>query len=204
MILVGLTGGIGSGKSTVSAMLASRGALVIDADQVAREVVEPGAPAHQAVIDRFGPGVVRPDGTLDRAGLASLVFDDPAARADLNAIVHPAVGAAMAERVRQEAGSGRVVVLDIPLLVESANPDRPAMAAVIVVDCPTEVALRRLVEGRGMSEDQVRARMAAQASREARLARADYVVDNSGALDDLAPEVDRCWAWIERLGPVGP
>jgi dephospho-CoA kinase len=204
LLVVGLTGGIGSGKSTVSRMLADRGAVVIDADQVAREVVEPGQPAHQAVVERFGPDVLSEDGSLDRARLAALVFEDASARADLNAIVHPAVGAVMAERVRQEVGTDRVVVLDIPLLVEADNPERPEMAGVIVVDCPPEVAVRRLGEQRGMPEDQVRARMAAQASREERLARADWVVDNSGSLEQLDNEVDRCWAWLGRLAGAPP
>ena len=198
MLVIGLTGGIGSGKSTVSAMLTARGAVVIDADLIAREVVEPGGPAYQGVVDRFGPGILAPDGTIDRPALAAVVFNDPQARADLNNLVHPAVGAVMAERMSAEASTDHVVVLDIPLLVESANP-RSDLGGVLVVDCPVELAVERLVGQRGMPEEDARARVAAQATREERLARADFVVDNSGDLDHLAAEVDRAWEWIERL-----
>lgn len=195
MLVVGLTGGIGSGKSTVSALLAERGAAIVDADAIARNVVEPGQPAYGAVVARFGPGVVGPDGSLDRQALADVVFADPAARADLNAIVHPAVRAAMAEAVAAHAGSDRVVVMDIPLLAEGGGR-RPEMAAVVVVDAPVEVAVGRLVGRRGMSEADARARIAAQATREQRLAIADVVVDNSGSLEDLRAEVERAWAFL--------
>ena len=198
MLVVGLTGGIGSGKSTVSAMLAGRGAVVVDADVISRQVVEPGAPAYRAVVERFGPEVVRADGTLDRGRLAEIVFADDGARADLNAIVHPAVAAAMDERMATEAHTDHVVVLEVPLLVESQS-GRPHLAGVIVVDAPEATAVGRLVERRGMTEDDARARLAAQASREERLARADFVIDNTGDLDHLAGEVERCWAWIGRL-----
>lgn len=189
---------MGSGKSTVSGMLSERGALVVDADVVARQVVEPGGPAYQPVVDRFGPEVLGPDGALDRQRLAEVVFADAGARADLNAIVHPAVRAVMAERVANADPHAGVVVLDIPLLVESGR-SYPDLAGVVVVDCPVDVAVRRVVEQRGMSEDDVRARTSAQASREERLAQADFVIDNSGSLDHLAAEVQRCWAWIEGL-----
>ena len=198
MIVLGLTGGIGSGKSTVSGMLSERGAVVVDADAVARQVVEPGGPAYGAVVDRFGPAVVRPDRTLDRERLAELVFADPRAREDLNAIVHPAVRAVMAERVRDVSERARVVVLDIPLLVESRD-SYPGLVGVVVVDCPVETAVRRLVEQRGMGEEAARARVSAQASRDQRLADADFVIDNSGSLEQLRAEVERCWGWIEGL-----
>ena len=197
--VVGLTGGIGSGKSTVAALLAGRGATVVDADRLAREVTEAGRAAHRAVVSRFGPEVAAPDGALDRPRLAAIVFADPGARADLEAIVHPAVGEAMAEQVAR-SGADEVVVLEIPLLVE-VDRDRPPLDGVVVVDCPVEVAVRRLVERRGMAEDDVRARVAAQSSRADRLARADFVVDNSGDLRHLAAEVDRCWSWIDSLAP---
>ncbi|HVM02682.1 MAG TPA: dephospho-CoA kinase, partial [Acidimicrobiales bacterium] len=202
MLVVGLTGGIGSGKSTVAALLARRGAVTIDVDVLARAAVEPDGPAYREVVERFGAGVVAADGRLDRARLASLVFADPAARRDLEAIVHPAVRAGVARRVAELAAGGDgdavVVVVEIPLLAESPA-SRAGLGAVIVVDCPEEVAVARLVAARGMSEADARARIAAQASREERLALAGFVVDNSGSPDDLAAEVDRCWAWLEGL-----
>lgn len=201
VLLVGLTGGIGSGKSTVSAMLAERGAVVIDADAIAREVVEPGRPAHAAVVERFGPEVVAADGALDRAAIAAIVFADRAALKDLEAITHPAVGARMAERMAAEAGTDHVVVLDVPLLVEKGTYET---AGTIVVDVDPEVAVRRLVEQRGMPEDDARRRMAAQVSREDRLAKADFVIANEGTLDDLRAEVDRCWRWLMQLARTRP
>ena len=193
MILVGLTGGIGSGKSTVSALLAERGAVVIDADAIVHDLQQPGQPVLEAMVDRFGPGIVAADGTLDRRSVADLVFNDPAALADLNAIVHPAVGAEIAARLASEAATDHVVVLDVPLLVESGRDD---LAGLVVVDAEPEVAVRRLVEQRHMSEPDVRARMQRQASREERRAKADQVIDNSGTLDDLAARVDDVWRWI--------
>jgi dephospho-CoA kinase len=208
MLVVGLTGGIGSGKSTVSALLEKRGAVVLDADRIAREVVSPGGPAYQPVVDRFGPGVVGADGAIDRPALAAVVFADPAARADLEAITHPAVGTTMAERLTAQAGTDHVVILDIPLLVEGGRhrsggerPNPPhGVAAILVVDTPPEIAVERVVADRAMEAADVRARMSAQATREERLARADLVIDNSGSHEDLAQEVDRAWAWIQDLG----
>lgn len=194
MLLIGLTGGIGSGKSTVSSALAARGAVVIDADAITRELQEPGRPVLAAMVERFGAGIVQTDGTLDRQAVADIVFNDAEALADLNAIVHPAVGAEIAARLEHEAGTDHVVILDVPLLVESGRGD---LAGLIVVDLDPEVAVRRLVEHRGFREDDARARIARQASREERLAKADVVVDNSGTVDDLQPEIDRVWAWIE-------
>ncbi|MGH9154522.1 MAG: dephospho-CoA kinase, partial [Acidimicrobiales bacterium] len=186
MIVVGLTGGIGAGKSTVAAMLAERGAVIVDTDLVAREVVVPGGPAHDALLARFG--------TLDRAELADIVFSDPGALADLNAIVHPAVHDAVAARLAAAAAAGvPIVVLVVPLLVESANPY--PTAGVLVVDCPEDVAVRRVVEGRGMAEADVRRRLAAQATRAQRLAVADFVVVNDCSPADLGPQVDAAWSW---------
>ncbi|HSS10025.1 MAG TPA: dephospho-CoA kinase [Acidimicrobiales bacterium] len=198
MLLVGLTGGIGSGKSTVATLLAERGAAIVDADRIAREVVEPGGPAYQPMIDRFGPGIVLPDGTLDRAAIAAQAFATPDALADLNAITHPAIRATMAERVARHAASGRVVVVDIPLLAEG-GPSAYGLRGVIVVDAPVEVAIHRLVEGRGLTEADARARVAAQASREDRRKLADVVIDNAGSREDLVRQVDEVWAWIEAL-----
>lgn len=201
VILVGLTGGIGSGKSTVAAMLAARGAVVIDADAITRELQQPGTAVLAAMVDRFGAGILRADGTLDRQAMADVVFSDPAALADLQAIVHPAVGAEITRRLEAEAAAeepGRVIVLDVPLLVESGRSD---MAATIVVDVDPEVAVRRLVDQRGMAEPDARARMARQVGRQDRLARADIVVANGGDLDALRRRVDEVWTWITALEP---
>ena len=197
MLVVGLTGGIGSGKSTVSALLAAKGAVVVDADAVTRELQQPGTPVFAAMVERFGPGIVAGDGTLDRAAVADIVFTDPQALRDLNDIVHPAVGAGIAERMAALAETDEVVVLDVPLMVESKRGY--PVAGLVVVDVDPEVAVQRLVGSRGMREDDVRARMARQATREERRARADRVVDNSGDLDDLARQVDDLWAWIGTL-----
>jgi dephospho-CoA kinase len=196
MVLVGLTGGIGSGKSTVSARLAAHGAVVVDADAIVREVQAPGTPVLAAIVERFGPGVLAPDGSLDRQALADIVFGDDAALADLNAVVHPAVGAEIARRLEEAAGTDGVVVLDVPLLVESGRDD---MAALLVVDVDPDVAVRRVVEQRGMREDDVRARIARQASRADRLARATHVIDNSGSREDLERRVDEVWEQLSAL-----
>ncbi len=177
-------------------MLAQRGAVVVDTDQIARQVVEPGTPAYSEVVARFGPEVVRADGTLDRKALADVVFEDRAALTDLNRIVHPAVRGVVAERLAEEADSDHVVVLVVPLLVESGAYD---VAGVIVVDCSEEVAVARLVEHRGMEEGDVRRRLAAQASRSRRLAAADFLIQNDGSLEDLEAEVDAAWTWITGL-----
>ena len=201
MLLIGLTGGIGSGKSTVSALLAERGAVIIDADAIVREIQQPDGPAYGPMVARFGPGIVAADGTIDRPAVAALVFSDPAALKDLNAITHPLVGAEMAARMAAEAETDHVVVLDIPLLAEGTGR-RPGMAGVLVVDTPVEVAVDRLVSQRGLAEEDARARMANQASREQRLALADFVISNGGSLEALVAEVDRAWAWIQTLRPV--
>lgn len=202
MIAVGLTGGIGSGKSTVSALLADRGAVVIDADGIVREIQAPGGMAYEGIVRHFGPGIVAADGSIDRRALAALVFADAAARADLQRLTHPYVGQVMVERLAAEAAGDHVVVLDVPLLAERGKAAYP-VAGVIVVDCPVDVAVRRLVEHRGLTEEEARARVAAQASRDQRLAVADFVIDNSGSFDDLAAEVERAWRWIASL-PVSP
>ncbi|HLM64473.1 MAG TPA: dephospho-CoA kinase [Acidimicrobiales bacterium] len=197
MLVVGLTGGIGSGKSTVSSLLAERGAVVVDADAITRELQRPGTPVFAAMAERFGPGIVAADGTLDRPAIADVVFGDAGALADLNAIVHPAVGGEIVRRLADLQATDCVVVLDVPLLVESANAY--PVGGLVVVDVDPEVAVRRLVEHRGMREADVRARMARQADRKERLARADRVVDNSGTPDDLRRQVDEVWAWIATL-----
>jgi dephospho-CoA kinase len=190
VLSLGLTGGIGSGKSTVSGLLEEHGAVVVDADRIVRELQQPGEPVFDAMVEEFGPGIVATDGTLDRQAVADIVFGDADALKRLNAIVHPAVGAAMAERLAALAETDSVVILDIPLLVESGRDD---MAAVIVVDVDPELAVERLVEHRGFTEEDARARMARQVSREDRLAKADVVIDNSGDLDSLRAQVDDLW-----------
>jgi len=200
VLAVGLTGGIGSGKSTVARLLAERGAVVIDADVVARQVTAPGRSTHDEVVHRFGLVVVAADGSIDRPALAALVFGDERARGDLNRIVHPAIHE---EILHQTASAGAadpaaVVVLDVPLLAEVGR-DRYPVSAVIVVDAPVEVAVARLVGSRGLAEEDARARAAAQATREERLAIADVVIDNSGDLDHLEAEAERAWAWIQAL-----
>ncbi len=198
MLAIGLTGGIGSGKSTVAGLLVERGAVLVDADAIARQVVEPGQATLARLVERFGPGILAPDGSLDRAGLAAIAFADPAARADLDTIVHPAVGAAMLDRLDEERATDHVVVLDIPLLAEGGRGRYP-VAGVIVVDCPVDIAVERLVSLRGMERSDAEARVAAQASREARLAVADFVIMNMGSLPELEEMVARAWRWIEGL-----
>lgn len=202
MILVALTGGIGSGKSSVSSRLAQRGALIVDADVITRELQEPGGAVFVAMVERFGEEIVAADGSLDRQAVAEKVFADAEALADLNKIVHPAVRKEMRRRVDAERGTDRVVVLDIPLLAESKGTGRPDHSAVIVVDTPPDIAVERLVSQRNFTEADAHARIANQASREDRLALADFVVDNSGDLGSLEREVDRLWAWLATVPPA--
>ena len=196
MLRIGLTGGIGSGKSTVAALLAARGAQVVDADRIAREVLEPGTPGLAAVVAEFGAGVVGADGALDRAALAAIVFGDPAARARLDGIVHPLVRARAAEAVAA-APADAVVVQDVPLLVETGQAGSFDLVLVVEADPGTRVA--RLV-GRGLSAEDARARMASQATDEQRRAVADVVLRNDGDRAALAAAVDRFWD--ERVRPA--
>ncbi|MFC9732140.1 dephospho-CoA kinase [Streptomyces roseolus] len=195
MLKIGLTGGIGAGKSEVSRLLVSYGAVLIDADRIAREVVEPGTEGLAAVVAAFGESVLTEDGTLDRPKLGSIVFADPERLATLNALVHPLVGARSAE-LESAAGPGDVVVHDVPLLTE--NGLAPLYDLVVVVDASPETQLDRLVRLRGMAEEEARARMAAQATRAARLEIADLVIDNDGPLDALEPQVRKVWEELER------
>jgi dephospho-CoA kinase len=196
VIVVGLTGGIGAGKSTVSPMLADRGAVIVDADRIARDVQSPGSPVLDQMADRFGDQIIAADGSLDRAAVAAIVFNDKQALADLNAIVHPAMQTEIQRQIAAHADTDRVVVLDFPLLAE--NP-RDGLAATIVVDVDPDIAVQRLVEFRGMDADDARARMNSQISRDDRLARATHVIDNSGDLESLRTQVDALWAELEEL-----
>jgi len=188
-VIVGLTGGVGSGKSTVSGLLAGHGALIVDADAIAREVVKAGTPGFRAVVARFGPGVVAADGELDRAALAGIVFADSEARGDLNAIVHPLVGQRSAQLINA-ASPEAIVVYDIPLLVE--NGAEAGFDVVVVVEAAREVRLQRLA-GRGLPREQAVARMAAQASDEQRRVVADEIIRNDGTLAELRTAVEGLW-----------
>ena len=197
VLRIGLTGGIGSGKSTVSRLLEQRGAVIVDADAIAREVVASGTPGLAAVVEAFGDGVVASDGSLNRPALAAVVFADPEARKRLDAIVHPLVRARATE-VAAAAPADAVVVNDVPLLVETGQAGSYDLVLVVEADPATRVA--RLVQ-RGLTAEDARARMAAQATDEQRRAVADVVLDNSGTLEELEAQVDRFWA--DRVAPVG-
>ncbi|HET7308736.1 MAG TPA: dephospho-CoA kinase [Actinomycetota bacterium] len=191
MLLVGLTGGIGSGKSTVARLLEKRGAVVFDADLLAREAVEPGTPGHAAVIERFGADVLAPGGELDREALASIVFADPAARRDLEQIVHPEVRRLFAEGSEVYRDTDRVVVFSAPLLVETGM--HTAFEVLVVVSATVATQIERLMRQRGMSEPSIRARIDAQAPLEDKAAAADFLVDNEGSLDELESQVEQLW-----------
>jgi len=193
MYLIGLTGGIASGKSTIAARFAEHGAVVIDADVLSREVVEPGTPGLEAIVQRFGAGVVGPDGMLDRPALGAIVFADDEARSDLNAIVHPEVKRRSQARIA-EAGSdpSAIVVYDVPLLVETGRKDE--FDLVVVASAPSEVRARRLTDIRGLDRGEADRRIAAQASDAQRAAVADVVIDTSGSLAETLSQVDAVWA----------
>jgi dephospho-CoA kinase len=197
VLLVGLTGGIGAGKSTVAALLTERGAVVIDSDLIARQVVEPGQPALAALVERFGPEILDAEGRLDRPALARVAFADEESRKALEAITHPAIGT---EFLRQmsEAPPDAVVINDVPLLVESGQAANRGYQAVIVVEAPREVRLERLV-GRGLTREDAEARMAHQTTDEERRAVATHLVDNAGTPAELEAQVERIWADLQAL-----
>ena len=201
MQLIGLTGGIAAGKTVVADRLAELGAVRIDADRLAREVVQPGTPALAEIARRFGPGVIAADGSLDRPALGAVVFQDPDARRDLEAITHPAVRALSAARMAAagEADADAIVVYDIPLLVESGRVDE--FDRIVVVHAPREERIRRLVELRGMSSEEAERRIASQAADEDRLAVADVIVDSGVSLASTLAQTDRLWANL--AGGVG-
>ncbi|MFE1129342.1 dephospho-CoA kinase [Streptomyces albidoflavus] len=200
MLIVGLTGGIGAGKSEVSRLLVEHGAHLVDADRIAREVVEPGTPGLAAVVEAFGESVLAADGSLDRPKLGEIVFADPERRAVLNGIVHPLVGARSAE-LQSQAPQDGVVVHDVPLLTENGLAELYDL--VIVVDVEPRTQVERLVRSRGMSEEEARARMAAQAGREERLAVADIVIDNEVSLDALQGRVAEVWTELDARAKAG-
>ncbi len=205
MPVIGLAGGIASGKSTVGELLRRKGALVIDADAVAHEIVEPGQPALAEIRERFGDGVITPDGWLDRAALGSIVFDDPQARQDLNDIMHPRIYEEIQRRIRGQRRD-RIMVFEAALLAETYQQalDWLEIDAVVVVDAPPEVQVQRLVDERGMTLDEAYARISSQTGREDRNAHANYVIRNVGTLGDLEREVDRMWAQIQVADPDRP
>ena len=196
MILIGLTGGIGSGKSEVARLLTARGAVVIDADLIVRELQQPGAEVYEKMVELFGQEVVGADRSLDRVAIAQKVFIDESLLKALNQLIHPIVRRVMNERVESFRNTDKVVVLDIPLLVE--NP-RDGLDGVLVVELDIEIAVKRLVEQRNMNADDARARIAKQATREQRLAIANHVIDNSGDRDALLQKVELAWSWINSL-----
>jgi dephospho-CoA kinase len=200
MLLLGLTGGIGSGKSTVSAEFARRGAIVIDADLVVRELQSPGGAVLAAMVEHFGDGILAADGTLNRQAVADIVFNDPEQLKALNAIVHPKVGEEIDGRIEAQRNTDNVVILDVPLLVESKAYETEG---IIVVDTDPEVAVQRLVEFRGFNADDARARMKLQATREERRAVAAFIVPNDGTQEDLMAHIDDCWTWIQSKRNAG-
>jgi len=201
MLLVGLTGGIGTGKSTAARMLERRGAVVFDADVLARQAVAPGTSGFDQVLERFGPNVLAPGGGLDREALASIVFSDPAARRDLEGIVHPEVRRMFAEGCEEYRDSDRVVVFSAPLLVETGM--HTAFDLLIVVSAAVATQIRRLMRDRGMAERDVQARIAAQLPLEAKAEVADILVDNEGTLEDLERRVERVWRNLDAQARAG-
>lgn len=224
MRLIGLTGGIGSGKSSASSRLAERGAIVIDADAIVRELQQPGQPVFVAMVERWGEQIIGDDGDLDRAAVAGIVFADADELAAINEIVHPAVRTETADRIKAAQGTDQTVILDNPLLIETikkaeeaaakADESEPAESSgdksesggstpipphIIVIDCPTDIAVERLMEHRGFERDDAEKRIAAQVSRDERRHYADFVVDNGGTEADLDAEIERCQAWIDTL-----
>ncbi len=197
VIVVALTGGIGAGKSSASSRLEARGAVLVDADRVAKDLQRAGEPGFVAMVEKFGDSIVGPDGELDRPGIAAMVFADKEKLTELNMIMFPLIGQSISERILANAETDNIVLLDIPLLGASGN--NYEVKGTIVVDCPVEVALDRLVNSRGMNADDAAKRIAAQITREERLELADFVIDNSGSEDDLELAVNACWEWIKTL-----
>lgn len=201
MLLVGLTGGIGSGKTTVARMLESRGAVVFDADLLGRDAVEPGTPGYRQVVERFGPNVLEPGGGIDREALAAVVFADPAARRDLEAIVHPEIRRLFAESTEAYRDTDAVVVFSAPLLVETGM--HTAFEILVVVSAPVEQQIERLMRERAMSEPAIRERISAQLPLEDKAEVADILIDNDGTLEELEGQVDRVWTQLRARASAG-
>jgi len=201
MKLFALTGGIGSGKSSVANRLAALGAVIVDSDLIVRDLQQPGSPVLAAMVERFGPSIVDDDGNLIRPAVASIVFNDKDALADLGKIMKRPIRMETDRQTMAAADAGKPVVQDIPLLVETLE-GRPPYSGIIVVDVDPELAVSRLISFRGFSEDDARARIAKQSTREQRLAIAGFVVDNSGTEEDLDREVARCWEWMQASAEV--
>lgn len=207
MIVIGLTGGIGSGKSTVSERFVECDAILIDADRIVRELQGPGQEVHAEMIAHFGDTIVKDDQSLDRQAIAAIVFNDKEALHQLNRIVHPPVNREIRRRIRQQSDTGNLLVLDIPLLVEgiiAGGPPRYIVSGIVVVDTPPETAVKRLVAQRGFTEDDARSRIAAQVPRDKRLEVADFVIDNSVALEHLNKQIDRANQWARALPATEP
>jgi dephospho-CoA kinase len=201
---IGLTGGVASGKSTVAAALRARGAAIVDADAIAREVARPGGPAYPGIVEAFGPSVIGPDGALDRRGLAGRVFTDAAARRRLNALTHPHIRRRMAEDAAHlTASAGTVIVFDIPLLLDTTDGGDLALDGIVVVYADRETRLRRLTARDGMPEDDARRRLAAQVPLEDKVKRADWVIDNSGTPAETAAQVERLWQTLMDRARAG-
>jgi dephospho-CoA kinase len=203
---IGLTGGVASGKSTVASALRAHGAVIVDADAIAREVVRPDGPAYRGIVEAFGPSVVRPDGTLDRRALAARVFADEAARRRLNALTHPHIRRRMAEEAEQRSAedAAPVIVFDIPLLLDTTDGRDLALDGIVVVYAGAETRVRRLMARDGMAEAEARRRLAAQVRLEDKVARADWVIDNSGTPERTQAEVDRLWRQLTVRAEGGP
>ena len=207
MIVIGLTGGIGSGKSTVSDRFVDHGAILIDADQIVKELQQPDQIVYSEMVKHFGKDILNEDQTLDRQTIAGLVFSDKEALRQLNAIVHPPVNKEIRRRIREQADSENLLVLDIPLLVEgiiAGGPPRYVVSGILVVDTPSEMSVQRLIEHRGFTEEDARSRIKAQVAREKRLESADFVIDNSVALNQLEPQIISAMRWATDLPETEP
>jgi len=207
VIVIGLTGGIGSGKSTVSDRFVDRGAILIDADQIVKELQQPGQIVYSEMVKHFGQDILNEDQTLNRQAIAGVVFNDKDSLRRLNEIVHPPVNKEIRRRIREQADSKNLLVLDIPLLVEgiiAGGPPRYVVSGILVVDTPPEISVQRLIEYRGFTEEDARSRIKAQVAREKRLEVADFVIDNAVTLNELEPQITSALSWAMNLPETEP